>query len=108
MKNRTFKVIVILVGSLFLNIEAAHAGLIQKFKMYIGHEFPGFQLILVLGALMTLGFLTYVIFTPAFKENGRYVHGSYYSQEAYGARRLRVKKISEILRESSSVNQSHY
>ena len=104
MKNRTFKVIVILVGLLFLNIEAAHAGLIQKFKVYIGHEFPGFQLIYIVAATLSLGLLTYIILTPAFKEKGKFAGNRYISQETYQNKRDRVKKIAEILRESQSSN----
>jgi len=104
MKNRTFKVIVILVGLLFLNIEAAHAGLIQKFKVYIGHEFPGFQLAYIVGATLSIGLLTYIILTPAFKEKGKFAGNGYISNESFQNKRDRVKKISEILKESQAAN----
>jgi len=105
MKNRTIRVIVILVGLLFLNIEAAHAGLIQKFKMYIGHEFPGFQLLYIIVAVLSLGLLSYIILTPMpVKESSRLVGNGYYPQESYQDKRSRVKKISQILKDSPSGN----
>lgn len=103
MKNRTLKVIIILVGSLFLNIEAAHAGLVHKFKVYIHQEFPGYQFVYILGALVALAFFLYIVFTPAFKDKGRFAGSGYYPQPTYHSKRLRVKKIADILRAPQSL-----
>lgn len=104
MKNKTVKVIVILVGLLFINIEAAHAGLIQKFKIYIGHGFPGYSLIYIVCATLSVALLSYIILAPAFKEKGKFAGNSYYSQQTYQNKKNRVKKISEILKSPQSPN----
>jgi len=104
MKNRTFKVIVILVGLLFLNIEAAHAGLVQKFKLYIGHEFPGYQPVYIIASILSVSLLSYIILTPMpFKETGK-LGGGYYPQQTFQNKRSRVKKISAILKEQNLAN----
>ena len=64
MNSKTAKVILILVGLLFANIEAAHAGLVHKLKLYIHHEFTDWQFILILTLAFFVGFLTYIIATP--------------------------------------------
>lgn len=104
MKNRTFRTIVILISLLFINIEAAHAGLVQKFKLYIGHEFPGLQFIYIVGAALTIVFLLYIIFAPAFKEGVKIAGNSYYMHNTYQNKRNNIKKISDILREPQSGN----
>lgn len=104
MNNRTFKVIVILVGLLFLNIEAAQAGLIQRFKVYIGHEFPGNQPLYILAVLLPAAILCYIILIPiSFKDNGRLVSG-YYTHQSFGSKRNRVRKISNILKEQGTLD----
>jgi len=89
---------------LFINIEAAHAGLVQKFKLYIGHEFPGLQFIYIVGAVLTIAFLLYVIFVPAFKESAKIAGNGYYTHNTYQDKRNNIKKISDILRDPQSGN----
>src|SRR5689334_19047149 len=102
MGSRTLKVIIILVALLFLNIEAAHAGLIHKFKIYIRHEFSGQQIFYVLASVIVIGFLTYVIFAPLPIGKERWYWLKYYSytpaRHDYQSKRDMVKKISGILR----------
>lgn len=106
MKNRTVRVIIILIGLLVLNIEAAQAGITHKFKVLIASELSNFQMIYISGGLLTLGFLTYVIFTPAFKEKGKtaaipaYFFNS--SHQNYEIRRQRIKKIADILKNTET------
>jgi len=101
MKNKTLKVIIILVGILVINIEAAHAGITHKFKVFINNEFTDFQLLYVSFGLFSLSFMGYVIFMPAFKEKSNFVNSLGYFKKhnlyTYQKRRLGVKKISEIL-----------
>jgi hypothetical protein len=111
MKNGTFKIIVILVGLLFLNIEAAQAGLVHKFKIYIRHEFSDFQLIYSIGGLLIFGFLSYVIFTPVPIGKEKWAFFNYYSynpnRHDYQSKRMMIKKISGILKNGDVSNQAH-
>jgi hypothetical protein len=108
MKNKTVRVIAILVGLLVLNIEAAHAGITHKFRVLIASELSNFQLLYMGGGLLTLAFFSYVIFTPAFKENGKApLSNSYfdnYARRNYRQRRAQIRKISEILRDTRAGN----
>jgi hypothetical protein len=101
MSSRTFKVIVLLVGLLFINIEAANAGLVQKITLYIRHEFSNTQLIYFISIFMIVGFLTYVLFTPVSigKEKRGWLNYYSYSPGGHDYQRKRdvVKKISDIL-----------
>jgi hypothetical protein len=109
MNNRTFRIIVLLVGLLFINIEAANAGLVQKFRLYIKHEFSDTQLIYLVSIFMILGFLTYVLFTPV--SIGKEKRGwlNYYSympnNHDYQRKRDVVKKISNILNSKEPANR---
>jgi hypothetical protein len=111
MRKGTLKTIIILVGLLFLNIEAAHAGLIHKFKIYIRHEFSDYQLLYFAGGLLFFGFLSYIIFTPVFIGKRKWAWLSYYSytpnRHDYQSKRVMVKKISGILKNSEFSNQAH-
>lgn len=111
MRNGTFKVIVILVGLLFLNIEAAQAGLIHKFKIYIRHEFSDFQLIYFIGGILIFGFLSYVVFMPVPIGREKWALFSYYSynpgRHGYQSKRVSIKKISGILKNNDISNRAH-
>ena len=102
MKNKTLRVIIILVGLLVLNIEAAHAGITHKFKVFISHELSDFQLLYVSCGVLSLSLLGYIIFMPAFKDKGNFAGNSGYFQNynlhTYQKRRIRIKKIAQILR----------
>lgn len=111
MKNKTLRVIIILVGLLVLNIEAAQAGITHKFKVLITNELSDFQLLYVSGGLLFIAFFSYVIFTPAFKEQGRSsLAATYletYTRERYRVRRARIRKISEILHDITPEKKAH-
>ena len=64
MSKKSIKTILLLLAMLFVNIEAAHAGLIHKLKLFIHHEFETWQFILILGSISCLSFLTYIVLTP--------------------------------------------
>ncbi len=102
MEKKTFKVIVILVGLLFLNIEAAHAGLVHKFKLFIRTEFSDFQLLYVVGALVIFAFLIYIVFSPVRIGQEKWSWINYYtynpSRQNYHNKRLIVSRISDILK----------
>lgn len=109
MKNRTVRVIIILVGLLILNIEAAHAGITHKFRILISSELNNFQLFYVFGGGLTLGLLSYIIFTPAFKEGSKTATAAStylqtFNRQTYQNKRIRVKKIRSILKNSDSLN----
>jgi hypothetical protein len=110
MKNGTFRVIVILVGLLFINIEAANAGLIQKLRLYIRHEFTDFQLVYFTAVFLIMLFLSYVLFTPVSIGREKKTWLNYYSynpsRQDYQARRDVVKKISTILKTKEAVDQA--
>ncbi len=96
---------------LFINIEAAHAGLVQKIKLFIRHEFPDYQLLYVAGTLMVLGFLSYVIFAPVFIGKEKWAWLNYYGDNAaphdYQSKRASIKKISGILSNTEFNKQAH-
>ena len=112
MKNKTLRVIIILVGLLVLNIEAAHAGITHKFKVLISNELSDFQLFYMGGGALSLALLAYIIFTPAFKEKGKSsLAGTYienYGTHTFKVRRNRIRKISGILSNTEPDNQAHY
>ena len=111
MKKGTLKTIIILIGLLFINIEAAQAGLIHKFKIYIRHEFPDYQLLYVTLGLLLFGFLSYIIFTPVLIGKQKWAWLTYYSynpnRHDYQSKRVMVKKISGILKNPEFGNQAH-
>lgn len=111
MKNKTLRVIIILIGLLVLNIEAAQAGITHKFKALIANELSDFQLLYVGGGLLTIAFFSYVIFTPAIKDRGRTsLAATYletYTRRRYRVRRERIRKISEILNHTAPENEVH-
>lgn len=101
MKNRTIKIIITLVGMLFLNIEAAHAGLLGKFKVYIHHEFSDLQLFYTLLFTSLFAFIVYVIFTPVVIDKRKWAMLSYYSYKPsrhnFQSKKDTIRKIEEIL-----------
>lgn len=111
MKKGTLKTIIILVVMLFINIEAAQAGLINKFKIYIRHEFSDYQLFYLVVGFLFFGLLSYIIFTPVFIGKERWAWLSYYSynpnRHDYHSKRLMVTKISGILKNTDLGNQAH-
>ena len=107
MKKGTVKTIVILVAMLFLNIEAAHAGLIGKLKIYIHHEFSNSQLLYAFISLSALSFLIYVVFTPVVIGKRKWSWLTYDSNSPskinYQHKRDSVRKIEEILTNSKII-----
>jgi len=108
MKKGTLRIIIILVGLLFVNIEAAQAGLVHKVKIYIRHEFSDDQFIYLVILSLFLGFLSYIIFTPVLIGKRKWAWLSYYSyspsRHDYQSKRDMVKKISGILKNSEFSN----
>lgn len=101
MSKRVLKVILVLVGMLFLNIEAAQAGLVHKLRLYIQSEFPPHQLALILFVVFTVGAFCYIVFTPLSINNERWSWYNYFSFEpeksSYKNKRALVKRINGIL-----------
>lgn len=101
MSSKTFKVIALFVSLLFINIEAAQAGLIHKFKLIILHEFPDYQLVYLSITAFFVGFILYVMFAPVHIGNQKSVWLDYFPNKSnlndYQNKRALVKKISSIL-----------
>jgi hypothetical protein len=100
MKNRTVRIIIVLVSLLFMNIEAAHAGLIHKFRLYITHEFPDWQLIFFSAGVFTAAFLTYVLAVPVSIGRGRRIWFTDVDIDPvrnFGEKKKTVRRISGIL-----------
>src|SRR5882672_7106112 len=102
MKNKTVRVIIILVGLLVLNIEVVHVGITHKFKVFINHELSDFQLLYVSYGFLSLSLLGYIIFMPAFKNRGSFAgtpgYFGNYNLHTYQHKRKRIKKIAQILK----------
>ncbi|MBL7931420.1 MAG: hypothetical protein JNL60_05945 [Bacteroidia bacterium] len=111
MKNKTFRSIIILVALLFINIEAAQAGLILRFKAYIRNELSDFQIVYALLALLALSFISYVIFTPVLIGKEKWGFLTYYSYNpttrSYQNKRMLVRKISGILKNDKPSDHIH-
>jgi hypothetical protein len=108
MKNQTVRIIITLVALLFINIEAAHAGLIHKFKLYITHEFPDWQLIFISTGLLTAGFLTYVLAVPVSIGRGRriwFTDDDLDAVKKFGDKKQTVRRISGILSGPAHINR---
>lgn len=107
MPKGTIKTILILVSLLFLNIEAAHAGLVGKLKLYIHHEFSDLQLLYSLLCLTFFGFIAYVIFTPVLIGKQKWARLSYYSyspsRRNYQSKKDSIRKIEEILTKRKNI-----
>lgn len=99
MNKKTFKVILILVSLLFANIEAAHAGLIHKFKLYIHHEFANWQVLLIVSGFFMFGFLTYIIATPISIGKQRLIWLTSFSfqKDSFESKRKFITKTGNIL-----------
>jgi len=107
MKRGTIKIIFILISLLFLNIEAAQAGLVHKFKVYVVKEFSAWELFYTFGAIFTISALTYIIHKPAFKEEKTKI-GKEKPVQGFQERKTQVKKISNILSNTLTVEQAQF
>ena len=111
MKKGTIRAIITLVGLLFLNIEAAHAGLIGRLKWYIHREFSDTQVFYCMILLLISGFLAYVIFAPVEigKQKRTWLYYEAYrpDKQNYHLRKESIRKIGEILKTSKPIQQSH-
>lgn len=99
MNKRTIKAIIILMALLFINIEAANAGLISKLKLYIHHEFSMTELFYYALGLFSLSFVSYIIVAPVNigRERASWMNYYKYSPLKYHYKRETVRKISKIL-----------
>ncbi|MCC6369648.1 MAG: hypothetical protein IT236_01445 [Bacteroidia bacterium] len=101
MSNRTFKTILFLVGLLFLNIEAAKAGLLNRFKYFIHSEFNNEQLAFLSIGFVLLAGLLYVMFAPVAIGNQKSIWLDYspkaHKGGTYQSKRDQVKRISLVL-----------
>lgn len=103
MSKRVVKLILVLVSMLFLNIEAAQAGLVGKLKLLISAELPPQQLTAATICVSVLAVIAYIIFTPIRINNERWPWYDYFrfqpESTSYRKRRIVVKRINKVLRQ---------
>lgn len=101
MKNATFRFIIVLVAMLFLNIEAAQAGLIQRLRVFVDHEFPNQPIRLWVLAGVLTGLLLYVIFSPIVIGREKWTWIKLFrfqpTTRNYRKKRASITRISEVL-----------
>ena len=89
------------MGSLFLNIEAAQAGYVDKFKSYIQTQFPDHFLLYIVLIALSAVFLIYVLVTPVNIGNQKSIWLEYSPGSEkmgnYSHRKEQVKKIASLL-----------
>jgi hypothetical protein len=110
MNGRTLRVIVILVGMLFINIEAAQAGLVTRLKMYIQAEFPRNELVYVVFGSLVAAFILYVIFSPEPGQHGRPKYAGWGTAaipgSTYREKRRAVTRIAAALKDDPASAQA--
>ncbi len=62
MKGSTLKIIILLTGLLFLNIEAAQAGLLIKMKSFIGENLHVNTVFIIAAFIIAIVFTYYALF----------------------------------------------
>jgi hypothetical protein len=111
MKNRTIRIIAILVCLLFINIEAAQAGLILKLKLFIRHEFADYRLEYISLILLLTSALAYIIFSPVAIGSEKWAWYNYFTynpgRNNYSNKKDVVKKISVILNQKRDGSPLH-
>ena len=112
MKNTTLRFIIVLVALLFLNIEAAQAGLVHKIRVFVTHEFPNNHIELWLLGLAVVGFLLYVVFSPVEIGREKWSWIKLFTFQAgaksYQKKRQSVNRIAEILNSGTQGNSAHF
>jgi hypothetical protein len=102
MNKSTLRVIIILVSLLFINIEAAQAGLVHKLRLYIRHEFSETQLIYWTVCVLALSSLLYIIFSPLPIGQEKWSWFHYYTynpkRSSFHRKRAAVTRISKMLK----------
>ncbi len=101
MKNTTLRLIIVLVALLFINIEAAQAGLVHRLRVFVNHEFPHQPIGLYLLTAAIIGFLLYVIFSPIVIGREKWTWIKLFrfqpTSRNYRKKRERVSRIAELL-----------
>lgn len=89
------------MGLLFLNIEAAQAGLINRFKQYIHLGFTNWQLLLAALIVVFMWSFAYIIFTPVIIGNQKSIWLNYTGDHEldtnFKNKKEFVKKTSALL-----------
>lgn len=111
MTKGTLRFIIILMAMLFLNIEAAQAGLISRFRVFILREFPDQQFPWLLTLVVLAGFILYILFAPVPIGKEKRVWLNYEpfqsKKHSYDKKRASVSHISNVLQSSRSSNTIH-
>ncbi|HRH11288.1 MAG TPA: hypothetical protein PLU73_07220 [Bacteroidia bacterium] len=73
MKTNFNKAMLILVGSMLLGTQSAHASIVDKFKTFIGNEFSSFEGLYIMAGVIISGLLFYIISNHYVKDEKREV-----------------------------------
>jgi hypothetical protein len=100
----TLRIIIILISLLFINIEAAQAGLIHRLRLYIRTEFSETQLVYWTVFVLLLSSLLYIIFSPLPIGHEKWSWFHYYTynpkKNKFQRKRETVARISRLLKSS--------
>lgn len=111
MNKSTFRIIIVLVCLLFVNIEAAQAGLVHRIKLFINNEFPPNQFVFLIICASFFIFVAYVVLAPVNIGKEKRAWLDYYriqpKKRSYQHRRIAVNRISDVLRMSETKNSAH-
>jgi hypothetical protein len=111
MKKGTFRFIIVLVALLFLNIEAAQAGIVQRIRFYIHSEFPDHQFTYLMIIAVFISLVAYIIIAPVPIGKEKWSKLDYYRiqprRHTYKARRISVNRIADLLKSTESANSAH-
>jgi hypothetical protein len=112
MTKSTIRFIFSLMAMLFLNIEAAQAGLISRFRVFLNREFPDYQFPWLLALMMLAGLLLYGLFAPVpiGKEKRVWLHIWHFQskRQTYEQKRALVSRISGVLQTIPPSNTLHF
>ena len=112
MTKSTLRLIIVLMAMLFLNIEAAHAGLISQFRFFLNREFPDQQFPWLLTLLMLAGLFIYGLFAPNPIGKQKRVWLNYTpfqsKKQTYDQKRASINRISGILQALPPANPLHF
>lgn len=91
------------MGLLFLNIEAAQAGLITRLRLYIDAEFSVTTAVIACLLCLCAAFFIYVVVSPVHIHGGTSsLRGLPGSMTAFGEKKQAVRRIADKLAKSSA------
>jgi len=111
MSKSTLRFTILLVFSLFLNIEAAQAGLINRIRIYVLREFPDYQFPWLFSGLALTVLLLYILLAPVKIGKEKRIWLNYdpfpARRHRYDQKKASVSRISEVLHQPPPSNTVH-